>query len=123
MVQTSSTMTTGAPFRRSPRCGGLCMGLLGFADEEAVDAGHLRGSFCACQALAEATLETMGSAPMVSPPMAAGLSLWWWRDGESPVSVPTRTVEGGGAAVDVVVACARRRGRETRRAGGCGRGG
>ena len=51
------------------------VGLFGFADQEAVEQRARRDVDCARQALAVATLETMGSAPMVRPPTASASML------------------------------------------------
>ena len=84
VVQTSSTMTTGAPgSEKAFDAAAGAVGLFGLADEEAVEKGGLfvgdvlgievehfgRGRRPPMRR-AEAVLETSGSAPMVRPPTA-----------------------------------------------------
>ncbi len=82
------------------------VGLLCFADEKAVEERSGRDSVWARQALAVATLETMGSAPMVSPPTASASMCVRFEQFEDGLAGETTAfgVERGGAAVDVVVA-------------------
>ena len=82
------------------------VGLLRFADEEAIAAAVRSGFDSARQALAVATLETIGSAPMVSPPTASALILFSFEQIEDRLAGEAAAfgVERGGAAVDVVVA-------------------
>ena len=64
------------------------------------------GLGCARQALAVATLETMGSAPMVRPPTASASMLCCFKQFEDGVAGEAAAfgVQRGGAAVNVVVA-------------------
>jgi len=62
VVQTSSTITTRAPFfAEAFQCAVRAMLFLGFAHEKAVEVP-----------LVTATATTIGSAPMVRPPRAGG---------------------------------------------------
>ena len=82
------------------------VGFFGLADQEAVEQGSAGMLDCARQALAVATLETMGSAPMVSPPTASASMLVCFKQFEDGVAGEAAAfgVQRGGAAVDVVVA-------------------
>ena len=101
MVQTSSTITTRAPFSRKPsmRCPVPCC------------FSALRTRKPCSSPLTTETATTMGSAPMVRPPIACGFHPRCRISSEKHLAGQARAlgVKSRGAAVDVVVAGAARR--------------
>ena len=110
VVQTSSTMTTRAPSRQKPSMRRPVPWAFSALRTRKPCSSGAPGFDCARQALAVATLETMGSAPSVSPPTASASMPFCFQQFKDGVSGEAAAfgVKGRGAAVNVVVAGAAR---------------